>query len=68
MVNLLLVDRFGRRQLLLVTVLGMSICMLIAAVAFSFIPIDTKTLALVGDSAGGWGIAGMFRKILQTAQ
>jgi hypothetical protein len=40
----------------------MSICMLIAAVAFSFIPIDTSTLELVGDNAGPWGIVGMFEQ------
>jgi SP family myo-inositol transporter-like MFS transporter 13 len=42
--NLVLVDKFGRRRLLTVTVLGMSICMLIAAVSFSYIPINLATL------------------------
>lgn len=51
--NLVLVDKFGRRQLLTVTVLGMSICMLIAAVSFSYIPIDLSTLE-VESSQIGW--------------
>ena len=51
-VNLVLVDKFGRRRLLTVTVLGMSICMLVAAVAFHWIPIDTKTLTLTSDHVG----------------
>lgn len=37
-VNLVLVDKFGRRILLLVGVLGMAICMLLAAASFHFIP------------------------------
>ncbi|KAJ6029889.1 hypothetical protein N7499_012302 [Penicillium canescens] len=45
-VNLVLVDKFGRRIILAVTVLGMAICMIIAVVAFRYIPVDTKTLAL----------------------
>ncbi|CAK4008843.1 general substrate transporter [Lecanosticta acicola] len=49
-VNLFLVDKFGRRQLLTVTVLGMSICMLIAAVSFHYIPIDLSTLEVTTDS------------------
>ena len=51
--NLVLVDRFGRRRLLTVTVLGMSICMLIAAVSFNYIPIDLATLE-VESSQIGW--------------
>lgn len=51
-VNLVLVDRFGRRRLLTVTVLGMSICMLIAAVSFHYIPINLSTLELETDNVG----------------
>jgi SP family myo-inositol transporter-like MFS transporter 13 len=51
--NLVLVDKFGRRRLLTVTVLGMSICMLIAAVSFSYIPIDLATLE-VESTQMGW--------------
>lgn len=50
-VNLLLVDKFGRRIILAVTVLGMSICMLIAAVSFHYIPID-KNLVLQSNEVG----------------
>ncbi|KAI5241648.1 general substrate transporter, partial [Aureobasidium subglaciale] len=51
-VNIVLVDRFGRRAILKVTVLGMAICMLIAAVSFHYIPINTKTLELTSDVTG----------------
>lgn len=52
-VNLVLVDKFGRRILLTITVLGMSICMIVAVVAFRYIPIDTETL-VVESSNVGW--------------
>lgn len=54
-VNLVLVDKFGRRRLLTVTVLGMAICMLIASVAFHYIPIDLKTLELETTKVGWAG-------------
>jgi len=50
--NLVLVDKFGRRRLLTVTILGMSICMLIAAVSFSYIPINLSTLEVESDTVG----------------
>ncbi|KIW86875.1 uncharacterized protein Z519_12496 [Cladophialophora bantiana CBS 173.52] len=50
-VNLVLVDKFGRRALLTVTVLGMSICMMIAAVSFHYIPIN-KDLVVESDHIG----------------
>lgn len=43
-VNLVLVDRFGRRIVLAITMLGMAICMVVAAIAFRYIPVDTNTL------------------------
>jgi hypothetical protein len=52
LVNLVIVDKFGRRRILLVTVLGMSICLVIAAVSFSYIPIDLHTLAVQSDEIG----------------
>lgn len=52
-VNLVLVDKFGRRIILLVTVLGMAICMLIAAVAFHWIPVSGE-LVLDESKAVGW--------------
>ena len=45
-VNMMLVDPFGRRKLLICTVWGMSAGLLAVAVAFSFIPVNTKTLVL----------------------
>lgn len=54
-VNLVLVDKFGRRILLCITVLGMAICMLIAAVAFHWIPIN-HDLVLESDNVGWAGI------------
>ncbi|KAF4549261.1 Sugar (and other) transporter-like protein 42 [Elsinoe fawcettii] len=52
LVNLVLVDRFGRRIILCITVLGMSICMAIAVAAFRFIPIDLATLTVTTDNVG----------------
>jgi len=52
-VNLVLVDKFGRRIILCVTVLGMAICMLIASISFHYIPINTHTLVLT-DNHVGW--------------
>lgn len=52
-VSLILVYRFGRRILLCISTLGMAICMLIAAIAFNYIPIDLATLE-VTDSSVGW--------------
>lgn len=49
-VNLVLVDRFGRRLLLIVSVLGMAICMLIASVSFTYIPINLTNLELDGQA------------------
>ncbi|KAF2255266.1 myo-inositol transporter [Trematosphaeria pertusa] len=51
-VNLVIVDKFGRRIILLVTVFGMTSCLLIAAVAFHYIPIDTHTLEVQSDEIG----------------
>ncbi|KAG9196521.1 Myo-inositol transporter 1 [Alternaria panax] len=52
LVNLVIIDKFGRRRILLVTVLGMSICLVIASVSFSYIPIDLHTLAVQSDEIG----------------
>lgn len=52
-VNLCLVDKFGRRILLVVTVLGMSICMAVAAITFNWIPIQLSDLSLDG-TAPSW--------------
>ncbi|XDG02372.1 hypothetical protein ABKA04_001987 [Annulohypoxylon sp. FPYF3050] len=50
-VNLIVVDRFGRRAILLVTVLGMAICMLVVSISFHYIPID-KNLVVQTDEVG----------------
>lgn len=39
-------DKFGRRIILSITVLGMAICIIVAVVAFRYIPVNTDTLAL----------------------
>lgn len=52
LVNLVIVDKFGRRRILLVTILGMSVCLVIAAVSFSYIPIDLRTLAVQSEEIG----------------
>ena len=52
LVNLVLVDRFGRRAILKVTILGMAICLLLAAISFHYIPIDNHTLVVQTDNVG----------------
>ncbi|KAL7757182.1 hypothetical protein ACKLNR_011709 [Fusarium oxysporum f. sp. zingiberi] len=54
-VNLVVIDKLGRRIILLVTVLGMAVSMVIAAVAFHWIPIS-KDLVLQADSVNWAGI------------
>lgn len=44
--NMMLVDPIGRRRVLVATVWGMAAGLLAVAVAFSFVPIDTKTLVI----------------------
>ncbi|CAG8256310.1 unnamed protein product [Penicillium salamii] len=51
-VSLFLVDKFGRRMILSITMLGMAICMVVAAIAFHYIPVDTTTLKLVTAHVG----------------
>ena len=55
-VNLFLVDRFGRRIILLITVLGMSLCMIVAVIAFRYIPVDLNTLTVETKEIGWPGI------------
>jgi len=65
-VNLVLVDKFGRRILLCVTVLGMAVCMLVAAVAFHYIPIN-KELVLESSNVGWPGIVVLVTIIIYVA-
>ena len=44
------VDPLGRRRVLICTVWGMSAGLLAVAVAFSYIPIDTETLAITTEA------------------
>lgn len=55
-INLVFVDRFGRRRILIFTVLGMSLSLVLAAVAFHYIPINTKDLTLETDEVNWAGI------------
>jgi SP family myo-inositol transporter-like MFS transporter 13 len=55
-VNLVIVDKFGRRRILMFTIAGMTVCLLIAAISFSFIPINLKTLAVESNEIGWPGI------------
>jgi SP family myo-inositol transporter-like MFS transporter 13 len=55
-VNLVLVDRFGRRRILLITVFAMGSCLVVAAVAFSYIPINLATLEVESNEIGWPGI------------
>lgn len=51
-VNLVVVDKFGRRRILLITIAGMTICLAIAAISFHYIPIDRHTLEVQSDEIG----------------
>ncbi|KAF2259225.1 general substrate transporter [Lojkania enalia] len=55
-VNLIFVDKFGRRAISLVAVLIMATCLVVAAVAFAYIPIDLHTLEVQSDNVGWPGI------------
>ncbi|OAL35677.1 hypothetical protein AYO20_05058 [Fonsecaea nubica] len=55
-INLVIVDRFGRRRILIFTVLGMSLSLVLAAVAFHYIPIDSSDLTLEINSVNWAGI------------
>ncbi|KAH6663314.1 general substrate transporter [Plectosphaerella plurivora] len=56
MVNLFIIDRVGRRKILLVTVAGMSLSLVVAAVAFKFIPISPDLKIQESGSVGWAGI------------
>ncbi|WKT47552.1 hypothetical protein QSH57_012457 [Fusarium oxysporum f. sp. vasinfectum] len=52
-VNLMLVDRAGRRRILICTVPFMGIALIVAAVCFKYIPIN-HDLSLASDAKIGW--------------
>jgi SP family myo-inositol transporter-like MFS transporter 13 len=50
--SIFLIDRVGRRRLLLWTMWAMPLCLILAAVAFKWVPIDRQTLELTSDEVG----------------
>lgn len=50
--SIFLIDRVGRRQLLLWTMWGMPVCLVVAAIAFRWVPIDLRTLQVTSDEIG----------------
>ncbi|KAL1623703.1 hypothetical protein SLS56_008152 [Neofusicoccum ribis] len=50
--SIFLIDRVGRRRILLFSMPGMPICLLGAAIAFKWIPIDLATLKVTNDNIG----------------
>lgn len=50
--SIFIIDRVGRRRLLLYTMWGMPVCLTLAAVSFAYIPLDHKTLELTNDHIG----------------
>ncbi|PYH95394.1 hypothetical protein BO71DRAFT_440344 [Aspergillus ellipticus CBS 707.79] len=51
--NFAFIDRFGRRSMLLVTVLGMSLSLAVVAIAFHWIPVDSD-LTVTGTREMTW--------------
>jgi len=50
--SIVLIDRAGRRRLLLWTMWGTPVCLVVAAVSFHWVPINLKTLAVTSDVIG----------------
>lgn len=50
--SIFLIDRVGRRRLLLWTMWGMPVCLAIVAIAFRWIPLDLNTLELKTQEVG----------------
>jgi SP family myo-inositol transporter-like MFS transporter 13 len=50
--SIIFIDRVGRRRILLWTMWAMPVCLVIAAIAFKWVPIDQKTLQLTNDHVG----------------
>ncbi|KAL2879813.1 hypothetical protein SGCOL_004857 [Colletotrichum sp. CLE4] len=50
--SIFLIDRIGRRRILLWTMWGMPVCLAIAAIAFHWIPLDNNTLELTTREVG----------------
>lgn len=54
LVNLLVVDRIGRRRILLLTMPFMGLALVVAAVVFKWIPINLSDLTLEPGATVGW--------------
>ncbi|KAK3641103.1 hypothetical protein LTR56_011549 [Elasticomyces elasticus] len=65
--SIFLIDRVGRRRLLLWTMWGMPVCLVIAAIAFRWVPLDHKTLKLTTDEVGWPAIVVLVGMILFVA-
>lgn len=50
--SIFLIDRVGRRRLLLWTMWGMPVCLVVAAIAFKWVPIDLHTLQVTDENIG----------------
>ncbi|THZ18230.1 myo-inositol transporter [Aureobasidium pullulans] len=50
--SIFIIDRVGRRRILLWTMWGMPVCLALAAACFHYIPLDLKTLQLTDDKIG----------------
>ncbi|OQE21730.1 hypothetical protein PENSTE_c011G04798 [Penicillium steckii] len=66
-VNLVLVDKFGRRIILMITVLGMALCMMVVVIAFTYIPVNLETLEVESNNVGWPGTVVLVMIILYVA-
>ncbi|CAI7621966.1 unnamed protein product [Penicillium manginii] len=66
-VNLVIVDKFGRRIILMFTVAGMALCMMVVVIAFRYIPVNLKTLEVESDNVGWPGTLVLVMIILYVA-
>lgn len=63
---MLFIDRLGRRKILLITVMGMALSMVVAAIAFHWIPIS-RDLVLESDTVNWAGILVLVTIIIYVA-
>ncbi|RFU30441.1 hypothetical protein B7463_g5913, partial [Scytalidium lignicola] len=65
--SLQFIDRIGRRRILLWTMWGMPVCLVVAAIAFHWVPINNKTLELTSHEVGWPAILVLVSMILFVA-
>ncbi|KAH8689048.1 general substrate transporter [Talaromyces proteolyticus] len=65
--SIIFIDRIGRRRILLWTIWGMPVCLIIAAGAFTKVPIDRQTLELTNSHIGWPAIVVLVAMILFVA-